>query len=184
MRELTREEHQQMRGWFDLIDEDGGGTLDLEEISMLFEALQMDFDEQRVVSLLKLVKEGNEIDVEIAEEEDIEINFEEFVALMSRFGEELGKQESEDEEEDDEEEGSNGGPVHANGGRGSHTESEAVADMTREQKSSRKKKSSSIPARLMIAHFKRRKLLSQLMDPVGRRSSTAPLPPVTHCFPI
>ena len=75
VRELTSEEHKQMRSWFDLIDEDGGGTLDLDEIAMLFDALQMDFDEDRVIALLQMVKEGGEEDVE--EEEDVELNFNE-----------------------------------------------------------------------------------------------------------
>ena len=64
-----------MKSWFDLIDEDGGGTLDLDEIAMLFDALQMDFDEERVISLLKMVKEGG--DEDDGGEDEVELNFNE-----------------------------------------------------------------------------------------------------------
>ena len=86
------------------------------------------------------------------------------VALMSRFGEELGKQDSDEESDDDSEE-----EDHEVDGGGREGEVE------KGQMKSKGSKKASIPAHLMIQTFKRRKLLEQLMDAEARKEIEIPI---------
>ena len=65
----------QLRQWFSLLDEDDGGTIDVEELSSLFQAIEVEVSDREIRALFREVKAEDELD------------FEQFVSLMTLRGE-------------------------------------------------------------------------------------------------
>ncbi len=74
--ELTQEQLVELRELFDLVDSDGGGTIDADELGGLMALLGMDSDEQTVAALIE----------EIDEDGNGEVDFAEFVTVMAKRG--------------------------------------------------------------------------------------------------
>ena len=90
---------------------------------------------------------------------------------MSRFGEELGKQDSDDDSDDSDDDGDDSEEEKQD-----KDAADGSAERAREERKKAKAiKKASIPAHLMIQTFKRRKLLEQLMDPEARLEIEIPV---------
>ena len=74
MNALPKEELQEYREIFDLVDLDRGGSIEKEELSELMDMLSMDFGDDEIELMM----------TEIDEDGDGEIDFAEFVAVMSK----------------------------------------------------------------------------------------------------
>eukprot|EP01043_Picozoa_sp_COSAG02_P049835 COSAG02_NODE_5050_length_4694_cov_6.388466_3_plen_744_part_00 len=88
---LTPLEVDEYRDFFDLVDEDSGGTLDAEELQQAMKMMGMEAPDEQIAAMIGETKEGDD--------QSAEMNFEEFLTLMAIFVGPRGDQQEKELEE-------------------------------------------------------------------------------------